>query len=304
MLDRAMGGDYPYRKIPLDTAGYFTRTLRLIGSFRPDLVISDMEFATTVISKILGIPNFLISHLVERYFYPEVGILNYPKMVGLRLLYRCSERIFVPDVLGLPIPDDLADKSVRIGYLACRTERSREPPNGVKQKILFVPSEMSKAVADQILVELCRIPGARVVSRHRPLAKPVNVELVDPVPELSGYIAEADIIVCSGYTTVMEAVAARRPCVLVPGNFEQSLIGSLGEARGVLEVARIRDLRFKVQRLLNDPETRSRMVASQSSVNDGAQEVARHVISMQPQRRKELICGCPAHFVENGFLSS
>ena len=289
MLDRAMGVDYSYKRIPFDAMAYFRKTFRLIRSFRPDIVVSDMDFAATVISKMLGIPNFLISHLVERFFYPEVGILNYPKMVGLRVLYRCSYRIFVPDVLGLPIPEGLTDKSIRIGYLACISKRSREPRNTAEQRILFVPSDMNRAMGDQILTELCKVPRARVLSRHRPSVDLENVEFVDPVPELSEHIAESDLIVCSGYTTVMEAVAANRPCVLVPGNFEQSFIGSLGEAKGVLSVAKIQDLRLKVQRLLNDPETRDRMATSQLSVNDGTQEVVRHVLSMGSEPQKELM---------------
>jgi hypothetical protein len=46
----------------------------------------------------------------------------------------------------------------------------------------------------------------------------------DPVPSLLPYIREADAVVCSGYSTIMDAAVAGTPCIIQPETDEQDAV--------------------------------------------------------------------------------
>ncbi|WP_440007655.1 glycosyltransferase [Halomicrococcus sp. SG-WS-1] len=49
----------------------------------------------------------------------------------------------------------------------------------------------------------------------------------EPVPSLLPYIRGADAVVCSGYSTVMDAAVAGTPCVVVPATGEQEAVAEM-----------------------------------------------------------------------------
>ncbi|MFB6138930.1 MAG: glycosyltransferase [Halosimplex sp.] len=55
----------------------------------------------------------------------------------------------------------------------------------------------------------------------------------DPVPSLLPYIRDADVVVCSGYSTVMDAAVAGTPCVVHPATDEQDAVAERVRAADV-----------------------------------------------------------------------
>ncbi|WP_338074070.1 hypothetical protein [Halomicrobium salinisoli] len=80
--------------------------------------------------------------------------------------------------------------------------------------VVVVPSHYS---------ELDRI--ADVLERQGLDVVDVGSDEWDAVPSLLPYIRQADVVVCSGYSTVMDAAVAGTPCVVHPATDEQAAVG-------------------------------------------------------------------------------
>jgi UDP:flavonoid glycosyltransferase YjiC (YdhE family) len=77
--------------------------------------------------------------------------------------------------------------------------------------VLVVPSAVQDVTGE--IVEELEENGYSV--------RKVGSENWEPKPSLQPYIKKADLIVCSGYSTVMEASVAGTPCVILPTTSEQ-----------------------------------------------------------------------------------
>ncbi len=89
--------------------------------------------------------------------------------------------------------------------------------------VLIVPSAFSVS-AEQVT--------AAIEARGRTVTL-VGGEDWEIVPSLQPYIAGANLVVCSGYSTVMESAVAGTPCVVVPSTSEQrGVAATVAERRG------------------------------------------------------------------------
>ena len=129
------------------------------------------------------------------------------------------------------------------------TGNDGDPTDGdpaVDPGVLVVPSHYStdpNALADRV-----REAGHRVTL--------VGDEDWEPLPSLLPAIRAADAVVCSGYSTVMEAAVAGTPCVMVPRTDEQRGVGRVLSATATEGVAVVGDA-DGVAAALADPPTAS-----------------------------------------------
>jgi hypothetical protein len=97
------------------------------------------------------------------------------------------------------------------------------PPPDEEIEVLVVPSVYSTNF--DVLAETLRTEGHRVTL--------VGDDRWEPVASLLPWIRDADVVVCSGYSTVMEAAVAGTPCVVYPFTDEQHGVTRVLERRGV-----------------------------------------------------------------------
>jgi len=272
-----------YRRIHLirDVPPYFCDEKRIVDRFRPDIVVSDMDFAGLALAKLRGVRSFLVSHMVELSDYREIGpINNFLKNVGLRLLYALPDTIVVPDIIDAPVPQSLRDKTVRVGVLIDNHWNSHSPPiSALNRRVAVVPSFASQLPWQSMLQSLSELKDVTIYSRVNPERRLENVIYVPPIARLVDLIAQCDITVCSGYSTIMEAIGVRKPCIVVPGNTEQEVVARRGWEKGILEAANPIILKEKVEELLECPGKRDAMLKNQETIEDGTLKVAQLILA-------------------------
>ncbi len=108
--------------------------------------------------------------------------------------------------------------------------------------VLLVPSAFS--IDPDRLAETVRAQGREVTL--------VGGENWETEPTLQPYIAGANLVVCNGYSTVMEAAVAGTPCLVLPTTSEQQGVAdALSETRGFYAAASLDE----VETLLGDAES-------------------------------------------------
>jgi hypothetical protein len=108
--------------------------------------------------------------------------------------------------------------------------------------VLLVPSAFS--IDPDRLADTLRARGREVTL--------VGGENWETEPTLQPYIAGANLVVCNGYSTVMEAAVAGTPCLVLPTTSEQQGVAdALSETRGFYAAASLDD----VEALLGDVES-------------------------------------------------
>ena len=103
---------------------------------------------------------------------------------------------------------DLEQSPEEPGRPDASDDRERPAP-----EVLVVPSHYSDLgrIADQLVRQ-----GYDVLD--------VGSDDWDPVASLLPYVRDADVVVCSGYSTVMDAAVAGTPCVVHPATDEQDAV--------------------------------------------------------------------------------
>ena len=164
----------------------------------PDIVLADGPLAAFVAS------------LTRRRFYflnhwdwklPESRVEKLNTFFVNSILSFRAEKIFSPAIW-----EDISDRAIRVGPLA--------PEGGEKNPeldILVVPTDLGD-VTEKIVEEL-ESEGYNTVK--------VGSEDWTHQPSLQPYLKEADYVVCSGYSTIMEASVAGTPVIIVPYTSEQ-----------------------------------------------------------------------------------
>lgn len=179
----------------------------------PDVVLADGPLAAFVAS-LTGREFYFLNHWDWKLPESRVEKLN-TFFVNSLLSFR-AEKIFSPAIW-----EGISDRAVRVGPLA--------PEGGEKKPeldILVVPTDLGD-VTENIVGELER-EGHSVVK--------VGSDDWEPQPSLQPYLEEADYVVCSGYSTVMEASVAGTPVIIVPYTSEQRGIAeSLDRKQGFRE---------------------------------------------------------------------
>lgn len=118
-----------------------------------------------------------------------------------------SERVLYPAVW--PPMDSDPTRVRRIPPIALEAPNTMSVPK--EGGVLLVPSHYSEGYG--ALARRLRLAGFRVTN--------VGSEDWEPVPALLPWIRAADVVVCSGYSTIMEAAVAGTPCIIWPATDEQ-----------------------------------------------------------------------------------
>ncbi len=182
----------------------------------PDAVVTDDMFAVAAAAT-TDRPVYAVSHDAgSLYGDPVVGAVTRAVNAGLG---RVAERFFCPAVWP-PDGEDIPGAS-RVPPVAL------EPPEGATDVgpedpgVVVVPSAYSVGFDD--LADRLRAAGHRVTL--------VGGDDWTVLPSLVPTLRRAETVVCSGYSTVMEAAVAGTHCVVCPATNEQR-----GVARRLLDL--------------------------------------------------------------------
>ncbi len=203
-------------------AGSVPHSVRRVRAIRdwlhdqdPDAVVTDDMFGAAAAAT-TGAPLYALSHDAgSMYDDPVVGGVTRAVNAGVG---RAAERFFCPAVWP-PRGEDIPGAS-RVPPVAL------EPPEGAdpgpaEPGVVVVPSAYS--VGFDRLAERLREAGHRVTL--------VGDDDWTVVPSLVPTLRRAETVVCSGYSTVMEAAVAGTHCVVCPATNEQR-----GVARRLLDL--------------------------------------------------------------------
>jgi hypothetical protein len=182
----------------------------------PAALVTDDMFAAMAAS-LTGTPLYIVTHNAASYYDAAV------EQVFTWLLNRyqlgTAESFLYPSVWP---PDEGDPPSVtHVPPIALDPHGCR----GLDEEIgvLVVPSVYSTNF--DVLAETLRTEGHRVTL--------VGDDDWEAVPALLPWIRAADVVVCSGYSTVMEAAVGGTPCVIYPFTDEQHGVTRVIERRGV-----------------------------------------------------------------------
>jgi hypothetical protein len=236
--------DYQYSSAPVlnvltgSLRGSHRRIQDLLGWVRrtdPDVLITDDMFAVAA-ATITRTPFYVVSHnaasLYDAVFDQAVwwGINRYQTVASTEFLYPAVW----PPVKGDP------SHVRRIPPIALEGTSGAAPD---ESDVLIVPSAYSKGF-DELAKRL----------RHRGHdVKHVGDDRWETVPALLPWIRAADVVVCSGYSTVMEAAVAGTPCVIWPFTDEQEGVARRIELTGVRGFSVERSLRHTIREVESPP---------------------------------------------------
>ena len=181
----------------------------------PAALVTDDMFAAMA-APLAGTPLYIVTHNAASYYDAAVEqvftwLLNrYQLGVAESFLYPA---VWPPDE-GDP-PNVTHVPPIALDPGGC------SPPDDVG--VLVVPSVYSTNF--DVLAETLRTEGHDVTL--------VGNDGWEPVPALLPWIRAADVVVCSGYSTVMEAAVGGTPCVVYPFTDEQHGVTRVLERRGV-----------------------------------------------------------------------
>jgi UDP:flavonoid glycosyltransferase YjiC (YdhE family) len=182
----------------------------------PAALVTDDMFAAMA-APLTGTPIYIVSHNAASYYDAAV------EQVFTWLLNRyqlgAAEAFLYPAVW----PPDEGDPPgvTHVPPIALAPEGC--PPPDEEIEVLVVPSVYSTNF--DVLAETLRTEGHRVTL--------VGGDQWEPVASLLPWIRDADVVVCSGYSTVMEAAVGGTPCVVYPFTDEQHGVTRVLERRGV-----------------------------------------------------------------------
>ena len=182
----------------------------------PTALVTDDAFAAMA-ATLTGTPLFVVTHNAAA-FYDAVIEQAFTWLLN-RYQSSVAESFLYPAVW----PPDEGDPSAvtRVPPIALDATDRTKPDRDVG--VLVVPSVYSTEF-DALAREL----------RHEGhLTTLVGDDHWTDVPALLPWIRAADVVVCSGYSTVMEAAVAGTPCVVYPFTDEQHGVTRVLERRGV-----------------------------------------------------------------------
>lgn len=175
-----------------------------LAATEPDALVTDDMFAAMAATR-EDVPLYVLKHDMPGLYDDPVERTG----AGFHTLFQLSaaREFFYPVVW----PESGADpeRATRIPPVAL----DGIPPVRDEADVVVVPSHYSSLsrLADQL-----RRQGYDVLD--------VADDDWDAVPSLLPYIRGADVVVCSGYSTVMDAAVAGTPCVVHPATDEQRAV--------------------------------------------------------------------------------
>ena len=172
----------------------------------PDALVTDDMFAA-IASTRTDVPLYVLKHDVPALYE------DWLERAGASLhtaFQAASARTFFYPAVWPPSAADPA-AATRVPPVALTGEGAGPPGT----EVVVVPSEFSDLgrLADHL-----RRQGHAVLD--------VGGDTWDPMPSLLPVLRAADVVVCSGYSTVMEAAVAGTPCVVHPATTEQRAVAN------------------------------------------------------------------------------
>jgi hypothetical protein len=217
----------------------------------PDALVTDDMFAAMAASR-CDVPLYVVKHDMPTLYDDPVERAG----AGFHTRYQLSaaREFFYPVVW--PESGGDPDDATRIPPVALDGDETvEEAPD-----VVVVPSHYSS---------LSRIAGH--LRRQGYDVLDVADDGWDPVPALLPYIRGADVVVCSGYSTIMDAAVAGTPCVVLPETDEQDAVAEWLERFDVDGFA-VADQPIDVLDAVEDPP-------EPPAFDNGAEYVAQRVLT-------------------------
>lgn len=208
------------RSIP-DTGSRIRDLIGWLRAHEPDGLVTDDMFAA-VSATVLNIPLYVMTHNAATFYRnPLVRVASRGLNLGQRIAAR---RFFYPTVWP-PHEGDPPQVS-RVPPVVLTGDHRDGDGGPAEPGVIVVPSTYSsdgKAIADELQAAgfaVTRVGGPNWTT----------------VPAMVPVLKRAKAVVCSGYSTVMEAAVAGTPCVFKPVTNEQRGVGNRLEAVDGFEV--------------------------------------------------------------------
>jgi hypothetical protein len=197
------------------------RTLDFVRWLRdedPDVLVTDDMFAV-VAATMTETPFFVVSHNSMSLYD---SVIDEWMTWGINRYQQAFAEEFMYPAVWNATPDDPSPSRIRrIPPIALDGPDAESVPDDVGA--LLVPSFYSRHF-DRLARDL-RAAGHAVTR--------VGGDDWETAPSLLPWIRAADVVVCSGYSTVMEAAVAGTPCIIYPFTDEQHGVSRKIERTGV-----------------------------------------------------------------------
>jgi hypothetical protein len=182
---------------------------------RPDALVTDDMFAALA-APVADVPLFILTHNAASYY--DAAIEQAFTWLINRYQLAAARAFLYPAIWGPDHGDPPGVTYVPPIALECSAGADPEDVG-----VLVVPSTYSRNFA--AVAERLREEGHDVTLVG-------DGEWTD-VPALLPWLEAADVVVCSGYSTIMEAAVAGTPCVVYPFTDEQHGVSRVIERRGL-----------------------------------------------------------------------
>ena len=209
-----------------------------LGSVDPDILVTDDIFAGLAAAR-MGLTFYRIDHLTADLFGPGWGsALQFYNTVSLRY----AEGIIVTTLW----PDDPEPPGItRVGPLA----QEGEPDESIEPyDVLLNPGTHGERF-DEL--------RARLAARGYDV-RTVGDDEWETKQTMTPYTAAADVVVCTGFSSIADTVVAGTPCVIYPFLPFQKAIADRAEATDLEGVARARTVTEVIDRVEYFGETDER----------------------------------------------
>jgi len=201
---------------------------KIIKKNKPDLVISDEDFASLTVAQEMKMPTILITDVLETHF--TKGIASFVEKKMNKSMQGIIEKC---DIVIIPENGDSQDNIKRVGPIVRQTDLTR---NELRKKFSFEKNTIVISIGgtnaglfliEKVLdiiskidqdIEIILVTGPAV---NRKFENVKNLGFVDNLHEL---IFAADLIISlAGKSTIDEANAYGTPGIFIPikGHFEQ-----------------------------------------------------------------------------------
>lgn len=188
------------------TAARVTEYVQWLRELDPDALVTDDMFAA-IASTRTRIPLYVLKHDMPAMYEDRLERIGATFHTSFQL--AASRSFFYPTVWPASDADPIGVE--RILPVALEGEDLERPA----PEVVVVPSHFSNLnrIADQLTRQ-----GFELIN--------VGSDEWDPVPSLLPYLRGADIVICSGYSTVMDAAVAGTPCIVHPATDEQHAVAN------------------------------------------------------------------------------
>lgn len=242
-----------------DSARRTTDLAEWLREIDPDALVTDDMFAVMAAVRV-GVPQYVVKHDMPDIYEDRPERLGAQFHCALQL--TAARRFFYPTVWE-PSPKDPADAT-------------NVPPIALDGTGDDVPDDLDAVVVPSHYSNLDEA-ATRLADRGLTVID-VGSDDWDPVPTLLPYLRAADVVVCSGYSTVMDAAVAGTSCVVLPSTDEQAGVARrLHDRRGFMVVGDVDAAVAAAQSPTESPTFRNGASVIADDVLDDLRSVGRPV---------------------------